>query len=167
MRFHGHRLIKTHPQVKPEVTDMGSSSDLREGYDRKHSCRFVGCAIPQESGIIPDDVGALHLGFARMVALSRGAVELKFSSHRSVISSTASSRRRGWGYPRRCLDSASWLRPEVALARGAVELKFSSHRSVTTSTASSSGEGGIRTHGGRKAHSGFQDRRFNPLSHLS
>ena len=54
MRFHGHRLIKTHPQVKPEVTDMGSSSDLREGYDRKHSCPFVGCAIPQESEIIPD-----------------------------------------------------------------------------------------------------------------
>ena len=29
------------------------------------------------------------------------------------------------------------------------------------------GEGGIRTHGGLLTHAGFQDRCFQPLSHLS
>ena len=29
------------------------------------------------------------------------------------------------------------------------------------------GEGGIRTHGGRKAHNGFRDRPNRPLWHLS
>jgi hypothetical protein len=29
------------------------------------------------------------------------------------------------------------------------------------------GEGGIRTHGGRKGHNGFRDRPIRPLWHLS
>jgi hypothetical protein len=31
----GRRLIKMHPQVKPEVIDMSSSSDLRKGYGKE------------------------------------------------------------------------------------------------------------------------------------
>ena len=98
-----------------------------------------------------------EFGFARRFSLSRRAVELKFSSHRSITTSTSSSHRRGWDYLA-CGELCEFgFARRVALSRRAVELKFSSHL----------GEGGIRTHGGRKAHSGFQDRRIRPLCHLS
>ena len=45
-----------------------------------------------------------------------------------------------------------------------VETRQTPHVRTTRRT---NGEGGIRTHGGRKAHSGFQDRRIQPLCHLS
>ena len=58
----GRRLIKAHPQVKPEVTCMSSSSDLGSACDGKHSCRLWAVLIPPgEGGIISPAASSANL----------------------------------------------------------------------------------------------------------
>ena len=53
------------------------------------------------------------------------------------------------------------LKSEIA------QLPLSDLQSKINNLQSISGEGGIRTHGGHKDHSGFRDRPVRPLRHLS